>query len=335
MTNKILQEYSDRGFSVIPIPKNSKISVDFWRRNQFQRACDLDVLSWTRQGFNLGIVTGQLSRLVVFDVDNLGSLQELQRQIPEIEQTATVKTASGKFHYYFESDLLIRTVKGSYLGIPDVERIAEGAYAVCPESIIDDRAYRFIRPLAEILPYPPRLIEESTAQRLYPQNLPYHHIDGRSCISQIEQKELMPGERNNSLHMLYRLLIKARNTSKHAREIVWIKNQSLRYPKSQKELRKVWKKDYRINCQGVRSCLDFVNCDDCRYNEREEKMFSLRVRNQSKLLTLTTTERSAIPLIDSFLDGKIPTASQYSKRFNVDWRTSKKIINGLKNKGIV
>ncbi|MBA7497182.1 hypothetical protein ES702_07793 [subsurface metagenome] len=339
--NQILKEYSDRQFSIIPVNKNSKDTNYYWRKNQFQRACDLDVLSWNRQGFNLGIVTGRISRLVVFDLDNLGSLEELQRQVPETKQTTKVETASGKFHYYFESNKYINSIGGNFLGIPGIERKAEGAYILCPNSTINNNSYRFIVPLAEILPYPPKLIsEEQTAQRPTAQRFPQYYTNGMDCISQILEKELIPrtdlhrGERNDSLHILYRLFRKARNTKEYSKDLIAFKNQSLRYPLTQIELSYVWKKDYRIGCQEIRDCLNFVNCDGCRYNERGQKMFSLQVRNQSKLLTLTTTERSTIVLIDRFFDSEIPSPTQLAKRFNMNWGTAKKAIEGLKNKGI-
>jgi hypothetical protein len=46
------------------------------------------------------MITGEISRLAVIDVDDLNLLPELEELLPEIKETTRVKTRRG-YHYYF------------------------------------------------------------------------------------------------------------------------------------------------------------------------------------------------------------------------------------------
>ena len=63
-------------------------------------------------------------------------------------------------------------------------------------------------------------------------------------------------------------------------------------------------------------------------------MLSLQTRFHSKIPGLTSYETRVMSLADNFFDSKIPSQTQLRKRFGMDFRTSKKAIEGLRNKGI-
>jgi len=49
---------------------------------------------------NIGIVTGDISKLAVIDVDDINILPELKEYLPELKETTRVRTRRG-YHYYF------------------------------------------------------------------------------------------------------------------------------------------------------------------------------------------------------------------------------------------
>lgn len=88
---------------------------------------------------NIGIRTGEVSGLVVLDVDTYqggdASLEELQREHGALPPTLTVKTGGGGWHYYFRSAPGIRASNTTNLhGLPGLDVRAEGGYVVAPPS---------------------------------------------------------------------------------------------------------------------------------------------------------------------------------------------------------
>ena len=91
---KFIQEYLDKGFSLIPLKNNGKEACIKWKIYQSQRAGLKDILSWYIKfpGANIGIITGRISKLIVLDVDYPSILPELFKRLPEAEKTTRVKT---------------------------------------------------------------------------------------------------------------------------------------------------------------------------------------------------------------------------------------------------
>ena len=61
-----------------------------------------EILNWycVFDELNLAIITGQISGLVVIDVDDLLILEELKKQLPGVWETTRVRTKRG-YHFYF------------------------------------------------------------------------------------------------------------------------------------------------------------------------------------------------------------------------------------------
>jgi hypothetical protein len=79
---------------------------------------------------NIGIATGQVSGIVVLDVDDLEALKDLEALHGPLPETASATTGRGQ-HYYFRcpsNALRSRSV------LPGVELRADGAYVVAPPS---------------------------------------------------------------------------------------------------------------------------------------------------------------------------------------------------------
>jgi hypothetical protein len=100
-------EYLSRGWSVIPVRELAKRPAVPWKG--YQEACvsEQTLRDWFRRtpDYNVGIVTGALSGLVVLDVDprhgGKESLRKLEREHGPLPSTVESTTGGGGRHVYF------------------------------------------------------------------------------------------------------------------------------------------------------------------------------------------------------------------------------------------
>ena len=78
----------------------AKRNLIYWKSFQYKKANIEDIFGWYNKfcDVNVGIVTGNISKLAVIDVDDLTLLPELKELLPELKETARVKTRRG-YHY--------------------------------------------------------------------------------------------------------------------------------------------------------------------------------------------------------------------------------------------
>jgi len=148
-----IDRYLRLGFSVVPIRYLEKAPpLVKWEEYQWRQPTGADVEDWLRKYkvFNVAVVTGRVSRLLVIDFDDydvyldwLSSLP-LRYRLVVYNFTIKVKTPRGA-HVYIrpESTELIPPCKKDYsLGI-DVK--GEGGYVVAPPSVVRPGSrYRFM-----------------------------------------------------------------------------------------------------------------------------------------------------------------------------------------------
>ncbi|MBA7619515.1 hypothetical protein ES703_26854 [subsurface metagenome] len=332
--NGILQEYLDKGFSIIPLKSGEKVSILGWKPYQKRKAEREEIESWCDRfkDFNPGIVTGDVSRLVVIDVDEPKHLARLVEQVPGAADTTRVKTSRG-VHLYFESDRSLQT-RYRFLDIPKVELRANGSYVVAPLSQVEDSCYIFEVPLSEIRPYP--FMEELEIEERVP--IPKFHSGDRDCIKQILERSIQEGERDVSLFVLFNLLIK-HNTEGHSRAVVKIKNEGLNVPLSYPEIQKVWRKRYyNFSCKGVKSRLGFVDCDKCKFGRKRYQMkrsifyelYCLREKPD-----LTGSELKVLWSLEAYFECKLPPLYKLSEVAKMNYRAAQKAVESLTAKGIL
>ncbi len=132
----IYQKLSEQ-FSVIPIHAGAKNPVE------------LDWSRWCREkrpfirkdfaGRNAGIACGPASGLLVLDVDNIALFRSACRRYRwRVPETFTVKTGSGKFHYYYRYPLDGRDYSGKVLQVLGFDIRGVGSCAVAPGSTHPD-----------------------------------------------------------------------------------------------------------------------------------------------------------------------------------------------------
>ena len=148
--------YCELGWSVIPlrcvgdVAERKRPAVSSWQEFQEVAAEEDQIRDWWGQNpdFNIGILTGSVSSLLVFDFDGPNAVALLKAQGVHVPPTAAVSTGKG-FHGYFEysdSDIgnkaaVVKDGRGSAVDIR-----GEGGYVVAPPSVHGSgRVYQWVR----------------------------------------------------------------------------------------------------------------------------------------------------------------------------------------------
>lgn len=144
--------YLQHGFSIIPVKAGDKIPAGPWLHAQTERAGMADVMQWQMDGLNFGVVTGELSGLVVVDADSDEAVREIARRGMPVTPVST--TGRGR-HYWLKRSGAVRNRVALGKGI-DVR--GDGGFVVCPPSTHSSGTkYRWLEglglgdvPLAEV-----------------------------------------------------------------------------------------------------------------------------------------------------------------------------------------
>lgn len=134
------QEYKARGWSVIPLRKNSKRpAIEHWKPYQTRLATDEEIEGWFAEDqHNIGLVTGKLSGLAVLDIDTWQTTQGLEfAKKAGLPPTLVVKTPNGRQDYYAYPDEEVRNFARK---VPGLDFRGEGGYVVAPPSHVEASA---------------------------------------------------------------------------------------------------------------------------------------------------------------------------------------------------
>lgn len=131
--------YLSYGWSVLPLRPHDKQPLVSWEPLQKARPTEAEVADWYRQwpDANLGIVTGEISKLVVLDVDpkhgGKDTLERLQQRLGTLPMTVEAQTGGAGQHLYFRHPgYTLRNRIGIGQGI---DLRGDGGYVVAPPSI--------------------------------------------------------------------------------------------------------------------------------------------------------------------------------------------------------
>jgi hypothetical protein len=152
-----------KGISVIPILGRSvqdeesfkRPALQSWKEYQTRRPSMQELENWFKfSRFNLGLVTGQISRVFCLDIDNRhnGHLSVQDKQFPRTWQD---KSPNGG-HYYFR--LTPELNVGNLVNLlPGVDIRGNGGYVITPPSVgFNGTAYEWLKsPFNTPLAYPP------------------------------------------------------------------------------------------------------------------------------------------------------------------------------------
>lgn len=136
--------YSNRKYSLIPLwiePPSElniqkqqwgKIPAVKWKKYQSERPTEAIISEWFyRDEYNLGIVTGEISGIVVLDLDSEDAYQLAQSK--GLSDTPTVKTGRG-YHMYYKYKEGVRNFQKRD-DLPGIDLRGEGGYVVAPPSL--------------------------------------------------------------------------------------------------------------------------------------------------------------------------------------------------------
>ena len=133
------RSYLARGWSVVPVQGRSKRPLIKWEPLQHSRAKDKDLEAWFRRwpDANVALVTGEISGLVVLDVDPRhggdDSLTELERRYGPLPQTVESISGGGGRHIYFlHPGNVLRNRVGLTAG---VDLRGDGGMIIVPPSV--------------------------------------------------------------------------------------------------------------------------------------------------------------------------------------------------------
>jgi hypothetical protein len=142
--------YLSRGWSFFPVSLTSKKPVNDWKHYQTQRTTREDVEDWFRNGaptkdgdrlkfFNLSIVTGAISGIVILDCDNEAAIEFAHQN--RLVSPFAVRTTRG-MHYYFAHPMngsryanKVGGVGRDWPDIPGLDFRGDGGYAIMPPSV--------------------------------------------------------------------------------------------------------------------------------------------------------------------------------------------------------
>lgn len=137
----------DRGWSVIPLlgdgdPTRSKApAIRRWGTYQHRLPTDAELHAWFQQHDYqaAAVVLGQVSRLIVIDIDSPDEAAAFARAFPDWCDTFTVRSGNrGLPHYYFSLPDGVRAQSARRAGL---ELRSDGHYVVAPQSCIGGRVW--------------------------------------------------------------------------------------------------------------------------------------------------------------------------------------------------
>ena len=133
------KRYLARGWSVLPLRPCSKRPLILWEHLQHERPSEQTVVEWFQRwpDANVGIVTGEISNLIVLDIDPKHggdlTLERLEQRFGPLSETVEAVTGGDGRHLYFaHPGWLTRNRTGLAQGI---DLRGDGGYIVAPPSI--------------------------------------------------------------------------------------------------------------------------------------------------------------------------------------------------------
>lgn len=126
ITNKeFALDYLKKGFSIFPAKRKEPL-ID-WKIYQSEKPTEKDINHWWSKwpDANIAIVTGEVSGIVVVDVDG--------GEVPDFPDTPTVQSSPDKFHFYFLHPGFFVPNSTKAVG-PNIDIRADGGYVIAPPS---------------------------------------------------------------------------------------------------------------------------------------------------------------------------------------------------------
>ncbi|GAB4517575.1 MAG: hypothetical protein OHK0046_24270 [Anaerolineae bacterium] len=129
-----------------------------WKVYQQRPPTPEEINQWSQQYDVYGVVLGQVSRLIVIDIDTERASMEFAKLLPDLTHTFTVCSGNRQLpHYYFRLPIGIEVGSRRYEG---AELRSDGSYVVAPGATIYGKTWDVIQNVA------PLLLSESDLSRI-------------------------------------------------------------------------------------------------------------------------------------------------------------------------
>lgn len=222
-----VKKYLDRGWGLTPVLPPEKDNPDTgkqpilkdWTNNPVNTMEEAEKYWSEEQNYNLGIITGEISRLVVLDIDYPEKFEEFLNKHPECRETYIVErdNTEGRRHYYFKLEEGMeapktRTVKSTDWG----DLLSTGKQVVAPPSIhYTGGSYEVINDV-EPLPFKAEYLEDLLLKKDAPKKKD-NVIRFPDSVEARINAGAEQGQRNSTL---FKLGIDLRNMG-YSKEKVW------------------------------------------------------------------------------------------------------------------
>lgn len=158
MSNEIsaLLQYRKMGLPIFPMSvfydpkegKNQKRPVVKWQKYQTELPTEDELKSWDTKYQSWGMATGELSRIIVVDVDT-DKIEDAEKVLGvDLHSSMMVKTPSGGMHFYYKWEEELRnTVK---IEDSPIDFRGDGGLVVIPPSHGDWGKYEWVNPISDL-----------------------------------------------------------------------------------------------------------------------------------------------------------------------------------------
>lgn len=124
------RELYDYGFSVFALPHGSKVPNAPWSKYQTERCTEAELTQWSQQKANAAIATGQVSGVIVLDIDSEAGEQAVENLVAPVTPTAC--TAKGRHLYFKWPGFSVRNFARKLDGC---DLRGDGGYVLAPGSL--------------------------------------------------------------------------------------------------------------------------------------------------------------------------------------------------------
>jgi len=132
----LAMEYCKRGFSIIPIKSKDKSPpLIAWEDHQARKADEAEIKGWFEKwgDINLGLVTGEVSGIIVIDIDSEAAKEGLKKHAGDYDLEAVPRSRTGRGWQLF-----FRHPGGKIQNragiLPNLDFRGDGGYVVVPPS---------------------------------------------------------------------------------------------------------------------------------------------------------------------------------------------------------
>jgi hypothetical protein len=128
--------YEHLGLSVIPVEPRGKRPLVEWQEYQSRRATQAEIKGWWAKWpkANVGVVTGEISGLVVVDVDSADAAHLLHEQVPELDFRSIPRSRTGKGWQLFFNHPGVKVENRTAI-FSGLDFRGDGGYVVAPPSV--------------------------------------------------------------------------------------------------------------------------------------------------------------------------------------------------------